>query len=137
MAWSLVKNNNKNYFDIEFKNGAIVKEDNNLSFAKHNLLCFGRAYKELIPTSYKQEGYIASYLEQRPIFSIAWIGYVEQTISDKTIEFIKSNFNFACNRDLNNKIINKSIKITDVLKTAEYELSISINIMEEDLILNF
>lgn len=136
MAWALNKNTKKGYFDIEFKNGAIIQEDNNLSFAKHNLLCFGRAYKELIPTQEKRSGYIGSYLEKRQLYSLCWVGYINGVINDKTLDFINIEFDSSCNRDFNNNLINKKIKIIDILKTADYEISIKINISEEDLILN-
>jgi hypothetical protein len=136
MALALNKGTN-GFFDIEFKDGKIVLEDNDLSFAKHNLLCFGRAYKELIPASYKRNGYIGSYLEKRQLYSLCWIGYIDGIINDTTIDFIKKSFNFSCDRDFNNGLTSKTIKIVDIIKTGNNELSITINISGEDLVLNF
>jgi len=136
MALSLNKGIN-DFFDIEFKDGKIVSEDNDLSFAKHNLLCIGRAYKELIPTSYKRNGYLGSYLEKRQLYSLCWIAYIDGVINDTTIDFIKKNFNFSCNKDFNDGLTSKIIKIVDIIKTGNNELSITINISGGDLVLNF
>ena len=115
MSWKFEQKNG--VFDISFSNGTIATEDNNISFAKHNLLCFGRINKDLTNSYENRAGTMADVFEADKFFSIAWVGYIEGIIQEKSLEFIKSSFNKSCDKDLANNLVDKKIRITDIIET--------------------
>lgn len=119
-------------FGITFKDGKIVKEPNEVSFAKHNLLCFGRLNKNLTKNQQLRQGCVGSILEGRNLYSTAWSHYMEGNITLDTMKRLIQDYNAACDRDYKAGLIDKKIKLKSVTKLDKNSLQFKIQIGEQD-----
>lgn len=132
-------NKDKNgQFTISYENGKLKREQAELSFAKHNLLCFGRGNKNIAKNPTLRRGAIGDFLEGSPLYSNAWIYYLEGVITLNSMQKIIQFFNAACNRDFKNKLFENRIALQSVRKLDKNTIQFTINIgnAPKDIIIN-
>lgn len=109
-------------FSLNYKNGMLVREANEVSFAKHNLLCQGRLNKNLTINPKLRSGSLGSTLENFELYSTAWIYFAEGNMSFEAMEKIIGEFNRACNRDFQAKLITQRIFLKSITKLDKNSL---------------
>lgn len=119
-------------FEFTYANGAMVRESSELSFAKHNLFCFGRLNINLTINPLLRRGSIGSALENRELYSAAWLYYLEGNINFDAMQKIISEFNRACDRDFNAGLIAKKISLKSITKLDKTSLGFKIQIGSEN-----
>ena len=65
---ALTQNKDKQ-FVINYSEGVILREDSEIAFAKHNLLCFGRLDRNLTKDPLLRRGSASSVFENRELYS--------------------------------------------------------------------
>jgi aminoglycoside N3'-acetyltransferase len=120
--------NENNEWDIEIQNGICVTEDKHQSFAKHNLLCFGRADKNIIGSQIKRNGYYGVSLSGIEMYSQTWLYYLEASLTSPTINQIISEFESSCQRDKRAGLIESDIKITDYKRLDKNKVQLTLKV---------
>lgn len=116
-------------FSISYENGALKREKAELSWAKHNLLCFGRIssiFTNKNPRS--RRGDIGNFLEKKSLYSDCWSVYVEGIINIPTMKYIIQSFNSACSRDLKEESFDDKIELTSIRKLDKNTLNFTIEV---------
>lgn len=115
-------------FCVKAEKGRLKKEDAELAYIKHNLLCFGRADQYLIPESANRNGHSGEYTDQQAKFSKAWVYYLEGRITEQNVFGIATEFNKACDRDLKRGLFSKKISLKNISKLDKTTLLFRIEI---------
>lgn len=119
-------------FGLKFENGTIVEEPVEVSFAKHNLFCFGRLNKNATKNPLLRRGSILSFLTDKDVFSVAWVYYLEGVITSSNMTKIINEFNRACDRDLKAGLIENSVYLKSVSKLDKTTVLFKIEIGGQD-----
>ncbi len=120
--------NENGEYTISYENGQIKREKAELSWAKHNLLCFGRLNKILTKNPRKRSGDIGNFLESSNFYSTCWAYYLEGIINTTTMKNIIQEFNASCSRDLNNKLFSNDISLKSITKLDKNTLNFTIEV---------
>lgn len=115
-------------FTVIAENGKLKKESSELSYVKHNLLCFGRADKNSIVEPLNRNGSTIEYNDQRAYFSKAWIYFLEGNITESNMIGIINEFNKACDRDLKNGLFTKKISLKSISRLDKTTLLFKVDI---------
>lgn len=115
-------------FTIEFENGKIKRGAPEQSYALHNLLCFGRLDKNLTINPIKRRGWSGSSAYVREFFSSAWNYYLESEFTKAKVDMIINEFNKACTRDYSLGLVDKKIKISQIIKLDRTTMKISLTL---------
>jgi len=115
-------------FTVVAENGRLKMEPAELSYVKHNLLCFGRADKYLIPEASNRQGSTMEYNDQRPYFSKAWVYFLEGNITDSNLTEIINEFNKACDRDLKAGLFTRKISLKTISRLDKATLLFNVDI---------
>lgn len=120
-------------FNFEYKDGILVREKSENSFAKHNIYCFGRLDPNLTVDPLLRKGFSGSVFESRQMYSIAWAYYQEGDITLSAMEGIIREFNLSCDADFKLGLFEKKIVMKSITKTNKNSILIKIEIGGEDL----
>jgi hypothetical protein len=120
-------------FGVVYENGMLKQEDQNISWVKHNLLCFGRADRNLTVNPTLRKGSLGEFLEGRKLYSNAWKYYLGQNITDDNLKGIKTEFNNACNRDFLLGYITKRISMISCVKTGKNSVLCKVQIGDNQI----
>lgn len=115
-------------FTIEFENGKIKRGSAEQSFALHNLLCFGRLNKTLIPRGSFGGGWAGSIAYVKEFFSPAWSYYKEGNFTTTELRGIINEFNKACDRDYRAGLIQNKIIINKIYKLDKTTMVINLGL---------
>jgi len=115
-------------FNISYENGALKREADELSCAKHNLFCFDRLNKNLTKNPKLRRGDLGSFLEGRDLYSKSWLYYLEGSITLESMTKIAEEFNSACNRDFQAGIIKNKVSLKSITKLDKNTINFTINI---------
>lgn len=127
MNIALIKNE-EGYYNLKYKNGTLVTEDPEMSYIKHNLLCFGRLNRNFTEVNNNRLGSAISSLEGREMYSTSWNYFKEGLITQENVRNLVQEFNRACNRDYNLGLFNKKIKLETVSRLDKETLIFTINV---------
>jgi hypothetical protein len=123
-----LEQNKNGEFTISYENGKLKREKAELSWAKHNLLCFGRLNKLLTKNPRKRNGDIGNFLEGTNFYSTCWSLYREGVINLATMNEIIREFNSSCSRDLAKGFFDNKITLKSITKLDKYTLNFTIEI---------
>jgi len=123
-----LEQNEKGEFTISYENGMLKREKSELSWAKHNLLCFGRLSKILTKNPRKRNGDIGNFLENNNFYSTCWSYYLEGVINLATMNEIIREFNSSCSRDQSRGLFSNNIKLKSITKLDKNTLNFIIEI---------
>lgn len=115
-------------FQFQYENGRLKTESIDLSYAKHNLLCFGRLNKNLTINPLLRRGFMGKILENRNFYSTAWVDYLEGNTASASLNSMITEFNAACNRDLTNGLITERIILQTITKLDRNTIQFTIMI---------
>lgn len=115
-------------FTIEFENGKIKRGSPEQSFALHNLLCFGRLDKTLIPKGSFGGGWAGSAAYAKDFFSAAWSYYKEGNFTTTELRGVINEFNKACDRDYRAGLIKNKIIINNIYKLDRTTMVINLGL---------
>jgi hypothetical protein len=130
-AIALIQDKNGS-FNIKYKEGLLVREESEVSFAQHNLLCFGRLDQNFTQNPLLRKGSALSVLEGRLIYSTSWLYYLEGDIDLESIKKLIADFNQACDRDYKEGLFEKRIVLKNIIKIGKNSLLIKIVIGTQD-----
>ena len=122
-----------NVFGLVYENGMLKQEDQNVSWIKHNLLCFGRADKNLTVNPTLRKGSLGEFLEGRKLYSNSWRYFLAQNITDDNLSGIKTEFNNACSRDFLLGFMTKKATMISVVKTGKNSVLCKIQIGDNQI----
>ena len=114
-------------FRITYKDGKLVRERSEISFAKHNLFCFGRLDRNLTINPTLRRGFAGSVMENREMYSTAWNSYREGSVTTDTENRIISIFNQACDRDLKFGLFELPIRLISIQRLDKTSLLFNIS----------
>lgn len=115
-------------FSVRYKDGDFVMESSEISFAKHNLLCFGRLNRNLTINPKLRKGDLGSFLENNELFSTAWLYYMESNITLEGMRKLIGEFNRACERDFKLGLFENRILLKNITKLSKNSLLFKIQI---------
>lgn len=119
-------------FGLVYKEGMLAREASEISFAKHNLLCKGRLNKNLTINPKLRSGSLGSALETFELYSTAWLYFLEGSVSFDAMEKTIGEFNRACNRDFQAKLITQRIFLKSITKLDKNSLLFKIKIGNQE-----
>jgi len=115
-------------FTVVAENGKLKTEPAELSYIKHNLLCFGRADNYSIAESTNRNGCTMEFNDKQSYFSKAWIYFLEGSITPENVSGVIREFNKACDRDLRAGLFNRKIFLKEVTRIDKNTLVFKIDI---------
>ena len=129
-AISLKSDGEKGYC-LSYENGKLVREMAEISFAKHNILCFGRLNRNLTKNPKLRRGSVVDFLESRSLYSTAWQYFLEGTINPRTSKLIIGDFNKSCDKDHKKGLFKNRISLVSITKLDKTILLFNIKIGSE------
>lgn len=115
-------------FTVIAEKGKLKKELSEVSYLKHNLLCFGRADKYLITEPLNRNGSTLEFNDKTPKFSKAWVYFLESGITDNNMYSIISEFNKACDRDFRAGLFSRKISLKTISRLDKTTLLFKVEI---------
>lgn len=115
-------------FAIAYENGCLKRELSELSWAKHNLLCFGRLNRLLTRNPRKRNGDLGNFLESSNFYSTCWSYYLEGVINLATMNEIIREFNAACSRDQSKGFFDNKIILSQIRKLDKNTIHFTIKV---------
>jgi hypothetical protein len=113
-------------FTLKTEKGKLKREEPELSYLKHNFMCFGRADKQLIAEPANRRGWSGEATLNSPEFSKAWVYFKEGSIKSSAMNGIVNEFNNACNRDFKRGLFPRKITINEIIKLEKNNLLIKV-----------
>lgn len=123
-----LEQNSDGKFIISYENGKLKRERGELSWAKHNLFCFGRLNRLFTTNRKARRGDIGNFLENSNLYSICWSFYVEGVITFQTMKKTIEEFNSACSRDYKSGLFDNKIQLKSIRKLDKNTLNFTIEI---------
>lgn len=123
-----LEQNNNGEFTISYEKGILKREKAEVSFAKHNLLCFGRLNKIFTKNPRARRGDIGNFLENANLYSICWSFYLEGVINFQTMKNIIAEFNSSCSRDKLKGLFDEKTTLTSISKLDKNTLNFRIEV---------
>ena len=123
---------NEGKFNLNYSEGVLVREDSEISFTKHNLLCFGRLDNNLTKNPTLRNGSASAVLESRLIYSTSWSYYMEGDISLEAMKRIIVDFNTACDRDYKAGLFEERIVLKNITKIDSNSILLRVRIGAQD-----
>lgn len=123
-----LQQNSQGKFTISYENGQLKREKSEISWAKHNLFCFGRLNRLFTKNRKARRGDIGNFLEGSDLYSICWSFYVEGVINLKTMQEIVTQFNSSCLRDQRKGYFDNKTQLKSITKLDKNTLNFTIEI---------